>query len=380
MNQPPESRNTIDAQSFKRGSSWTYAVPAGTFVDEDGMETMTYSASLSNGSALPSWLTFDAASQTFKASATATTGTYEIVVTAKDPWDASASQRFSLTVQAGAITGTSRNDTLTGTSGNDTIDGLAGADTMSGLAGDDIYIVDNTGDKVVESANAGKDTVMSSITYTLAENVEDLALTGSSAIDGAGNALGNRLSGNAAGNALTGGNGDDTLDGGAGNDTLSGGAGNDTYLFGRGDGQDTITFDYTALEGKLNAVRFKPGVGAQDVTVRRVRDALVLGIAGTTDQVTVENFFFIDDPQNLSNPVQQVLFADGTTWDIDALSVMAMVGGAGDDTIVGTAGADVIDGRAGNDRLSGKAGNDTYLFGRGDGQDSITYDYTALEG
>src|SRR4029078_2029009 len=60
-----------------------------------------------------------------------------------------------------------------------------------------------------------------SVTYVLAANVENLALTGGAAINGTGNALGNKLTGNAA---------DNVLDGGAGTDTFIGGAGNDTYI------------------------------------------------------------------------------------------------------------------------------------------------------
>ncbi|TPU23507.1 Ig family protein, partial [Acinetobacter baumannii] len=76
----------------------------------------------------------------------------------------------------------------------------------------------------------GIDTVLSSITYTLGNNLENLTLTGSTAINGTGNALNNVLIGNSAINTLTAGVGDDYLDGGAGADKLLGGIGNDTYV------------------------------------------------------------------------------------------------------------------------------------------------------
>src|SRR6185436_208093 len=86
--------------------------------------------------------------------------------------------------------------------------------------GNDTYVVENSGDTVVENSGAGTDTVESSITYTLGANVENLVLTGSGAINGTGNSLANVLTGNSGANILEGGGGADTLDGGAGADVF----------------------------------------------------------------------------------------------------------------------------------------------------------------
>lgn len=135
------------------------------------------------------------------------------------------------------------NDTLVGGNGNDYLDGGTGADRMVGGAGDDTYIVDNPGDTIVEQAGGGNDTVVSSISYTLTANVENLKLTGTAAINGTGNELNNIITGNAGNNILSGGggndqlfggDGDDYLDGGDGNDVLDGGNGNDTLVGGAG--------------------------------------------------------------------------------------------------------------------------------------------------
>ena len=89
------------------------------------------------------------------------------------------------------------NDLLDGGAGNDLLDGGAGLDTMFGGAGDDIYRVDSAGDIVSEETTPGIDDggieyVESSITYTLGKFIERLTLTGTGAIDGTGNDLGQR--------------------------------------------------------------------------------------------------------------------------------------------------------------------------------------------
>ena len=69
-------------------------------------------------------------------------------------------------------------DTLYGGLGNDRLDGGTGADKMNGGAGDDTFIVDNSGDVITEAAGQGADTVIASVTYTLAANVENLVSDG----------------------------------------------------------------------------------------------------------------------------------------------------------------------------------------------------------
>ena len=162
-----------------------------------------------------------------------------------------------------SIGGLGGNDTLTGLAGDDTLDGGAGDDSMVGGSGDDTYYVDSTGDKVVELANQGTDTVVSDISLSLAKfaNVENWVGIGSANIAATGNALGN---------ALTGNSGSNTIDGGLGNDTLTGGAGSDVFVFSSKLGAtntDTIT-DFVSGTDKIKLSKsvfskFKAGAVAE---------------------------------------------------------------------------------------------------------------------
>jgi Ca2+-binding RTX toxin-like protein len=142
---------------------------------------------------------------------------------------------------ANTLSGLAGNDDLRGGGGNDVLNGGTGADYMQGDAGHDSYFVDNAGDVVVEAADQGSDTVRSSISYTLTDNVERLLLTGGPAIDGTGNDIANEIVGNNAANTLNGMGGDDTLRGRDGTDTLNGGLGND--LLQGGAHADMFVFD-----------------------------------------------------------------------------------------------------------------------------------------
>ena len=129
-----------------------------------------------------------------------------------------------------SLSGDAGDNTISGEAGSDTLNGGAGADILNGGLGDDSYVTDGS-DIIAESFGAGTDLVLSSATATLGSNLENLTLTGSSAINGTGNALNNTVTGNSAANRLTGGAGADTLIGGAGKDLLSGQAGHDTFIF-----------------------------------------------------------------------------------------------------------------------------------------------------
>ena len=123
------------------------------------------------------------------------------------------------TVNSDMLKGGAGDDTIFGGAGNDVLDGRTGTDSLFGGAGNDVYINDG-GDLIRESTNAGTDEVRSSISHTLGANLENLALTGDLDIKGFGNVLNNRVTGNAGSNVLNGGLGNDTMIGGAGNDTF----------------------------------------------------------------------------------------------------------------------------------------------------------------
>ena len=76
-----------------------------------------------------------------------------------------------------AITGNDLGNAITTGGGDDFIDGGLGADTMDGGSGNDTYMVDDAGDAVIEDANDGNDTVVSTLQfYQLGANVENLTL------------------------------------------------------------------------------------------------------------------------------------------------------------------------------------------------------------
>ena len=188
---------------------------------------------------------------------------------------------------ANLLTGGAGADTLTGGLGQDTLDGGTGADQMAGGAGNDRYVVDDAGDTVTETGDAGTDTVDASVSFTLGDNVENLNLTGTAAVNGTGNELDNVLTGNGGANVLSGGGGVDTVQGGAGDDTLvfgesieigraDGGAGNDTLVLTTPES----AIDLAGLLGMVSNIEtldLRDGLASTELTLN------ALSLAGITD-------------------------------------------------------------------------------------------------
>jgi Ca2+-binding RTX toxin-like protein len=224
---------------------------------------------------------------------------------------------------ANLLRGLGGSDTLGGAGGGDILDGGAGADYMSGGDGDDVYWVDDVGDRAVEKvATGGLDLVKSSASFTLSDHVENLTLTGAAAVDGTGNAIVNLLTGNEAANLLRGLGGADTLGGAGGNDILDGGTGAD-YMSG-GNGNDTYIVD-----------------DAGDKAVEKVA-------TGGTDLVRSSVTFTLGDH------VENLILTGSAA--IDA------AGNALANALTGNNGANRLFGRGGNDTLFGGGGADGFYF------------------
>jgi Ca2+-binding RTX toxin-like protein len=186
---------------------------------------------------------------------------------------------------------------------SDYLTGTSGADTLRGGIGDDVYVIDNSGDIVVENSNEGTDTVLSGVSYTLTTNVESLYLFGGvSELNATGNELNNSILGNEFANIL---------DGKAGNDFLTGQAGNDTYLFGRGSDQDTIV-DTDATVGNTDVLSFGASIATDQLWFKHVGNDLEVSIIGSADKATIQNWY-----GGSQNQVEQIKVASKTLLNTD---------------------------------------------------------------
>jgi serralysin len=287
------------------------------------------------------------------------------------------------------VTGSAFADIIVGGADQNLFDGGAGADRLEGGQGDDTYIVDDSGDLVVEAAGEGIDEVRTALAaYTLAANVERLTGTAPT---------GQALTGNGLANIVTGSAGNDMLDGGAGSDQLAGGLGNDVYLVDAGDtvtegasaGTDeartalaayTLAANVENLTGLSRGGQALTGNGLANVVTGGGGNDILDGGAGA-DQLAggLGDDTYIVDSEDLAieaagagaDTVRTALAAYVLGANIENLagispSGQSLTGNGEANLITGGAGNDVIDGAAGADQLAGGLGDDLYVVGAGD--------------
>ena len=246
-----------------------------------------------------------------------------------------------------------------GGAGNDTIYLRSGTSAVaSGGTGDDTYYVSAYYHDVVELVGEGRDRIHSTESYSLGDNLEDLVLEGSGAIDGYGNAAANSITGNSAANLLAGGGGNDILIGGGGGDDLKGDAGDDRLQGGA---------DNDLLDGGIGIDRMYGGTGDDRYVVDNAND-VVSELAGEgTDLVEASVSYTIRgyvDNLTLTGSANIYGRGNGIANVITGNSGANRLSGlGGNDQLIGGGGNDVLDGGTGDDRMEGGSGNDIYYVG-----------------
>ena len=244
-------------------------------------------------------------------------------------------------------------DYLLGGAGNDVLDGGLQDDTLDGGAGDDELKGGAGGDNL--SGGAGDD-----------------ELEGGTGDD--------NLSGGAGDDELKGGIGNDNLSGGAGNDVLVGGAGDDTYRFARGDGQDVIKLQDGHDDSDVKTLVLGEGLTQDNIrfAIDRIFDGaprlLITFANGMADSIKVEHF-------TKKGVLDRIVFADGSEMSAQEIRERAVGATAGDDNPAPNSGDEygqLVYGGRGNDVLYETDGTTYFGFARGDGDDTINGEASAL--
>lgn len=350
-NSAPTHDTTILSQIADTGTLYSKDV-SGSFSDPDG-DSLTYSATLQGGGALPAWLSINPATGVLSGtSAGGDIGTITVVVNAADAEFNVDSNAFTLTVGDYDVLGTEGADNLVVSGGNnEQVHAGAGNDTISAGYEDDVWGGD------------GADTITVIRGYGYGEAGDDVLI-------GGGNA--------------------EWLVGGAGADTLTGGSGNyaDSFVYNdpsesTAAAQDVIT-DFRTSKGDQIIIEAADFPGIIDL-VNGAPDADSIGYSydGTDTIITATNGWQVKLENAQSVAIRLENGSDDTvlgSHDNDSLwgpGSGTIYGGEGNDTIFAMSG-DIAYGEEGNDTLS--AANSTLIGGDGDDILSVRGGRGSLQG
>ena len=415
---PPVVSAEIADQTIAENTAWSYTVPAGAFSDVDG-DTLTYSAKLANGDALPNWLSFNTATRTFSGTPPLNFfGKLSLTVTASDG-SASVSDTFILSV-GNVITGSAGDDVLTGTIGNDAIQGLAGDDLIDSGSGTDL-VDGGEGNDVMRISSVANGLPPTRFDGGIGRDTFDFSAiqigpqafwqynTSNSDITIANYIIRNAetLIGSSGRDVFNfpqvpfdltiyGGDGDDLLSAGGGSDKLYGGRGNDfisdqfggtNFFYGEA-GDDTFEGNAVVIDGGDGEDTYRAPFGS----------GVVIDLT-SSQFVSVENVS-VSGPANYSVTAfgtEQANKLIATPWNVNGEgTAVTFQGRGGNDILTGAGGADRLNGDDGDDILTGGDGGDTLLGGEGNdalfggsgddsldggpGSDTVSYDQNGTAG
>ncbi len=359
INAAPVLSNALADVTVNEDSVFTWTLAANTFIDSDAGDILSYTAKLADGSALPAWLTFDAATQTLSGTpGNSQVGSIDIKIIATDAVGSTAEDVFSIMVQnindVPILVASISDQTVNiNTAFNFTLPTGAFVDVDAGdvlsyaatLANGDIlpsWLSFNSANKTFTGQptlnNAGTIEVKVLVSDAAGAQVSDnfIISVKSGFNDIRGSATNDRLFGGANADYIQGFDGDDSLyglgsndylDGGTGNDYLEGAAGADTLIGGAGN--DT----YFLID---NDVIIEAADGGID---------LVLSSINYTLGANLENITLSSNAAGTGNSADNRITA-----------------GAGRNTLFGGAGNDYLQGGDGNDVMNGGAGVDTFVL------------------
>jgi Ca2+-binding RTX toxin-like protein len=300
------------------------------------------------------------------------------------------------------LTGNEIANAIVGNAGANMLDGKGDADTMFGQAGDDLYFVDNAGDRAVEAAGQGNDRVFAGVSWALeaGSSVETISTTnnaGTIAINLTGNEFANLVIGNDGANALNGGAGADVLDGRLGDDFYFVDTALDQVIEGAGAGNDRVAASVSyALAAGVSVETLSTTLATGTTTINLTGNELANTIFGNNgvnilnggagvDSMTGlggDDFYFVDDAgdravetagqgsDRVLASVSYALEAGSSveilvTTDSAGTTAINLTGNEIAQSIVGNAGANTLNGGGGADIMAGLGGDDFYFMDNG---------------
>jgi len=406
QNDAPSRLGFIPNVTFGLDEPFSFDADEGIFFDVDNGDSLTFTATLTNGDPLPDFISFDPATVTFSGTATGTeAGIYRVLVTATDTSGATRTDAFNLSLGGNFIVGTENSETLSGTNLDEIISGLEGDDIIDGFGGSDLYVFNEGDGSDIISDTGFNATQIDSVQFTGYDLADATFSRGAGQADyivsfpnGDSVTLINTLNGGSTGvetlifadqtvdrefvrlllidqaqtdddDGVLGFFTNDILEGGLGDDTMSGSRGADRYIFNEGDGNDTIN-DGGLLTNVIDTLAFTD-YAFDDATFSRIAstETFVVSFANG-DSVTATLSL-----NGGARGIDVVEFTDRSV-SIDEIRLILIDNAQtdGNDTVNGFFTADVLEGGLGDDLMSGSRGADTYIFNAGDGNDVVDDD------